>query len=86
MGCILSGYRVMGLFFNCPKCPPVNCTSQVTLHDVEPPGTGTVGRSCNFQLATHTVHNRVAVLVFGHCWHFRKPASSTDQYKLKAVS
>ena len=38
----------------CRQLPPVNSALQVTQHDLEPAGTGTVSRSCNLQLALFT--------------------------------
>ena len=60
MGHIVNGYGIM-VVFNCRKCPPGNRASQVTLHDLESAGTETVSRSSNLQLASHSVHNQVAM-------------------------
>ena len=35
---------------------------------------------------TRAVHNRAAACFYGRRWHFRKPALSTAQFKLKVIS
>jgi len=42
------------VFFSCRKHPVVNRASQVALRDLEPAVTGTVGWSCESQLALFT--------------------------------
>ena len=44
------------VLFNCRKCPTVNRTSQVALHDLEAARTGTVSRSCNLELTMFTTN------------------------------
>ena len=36
------------VLFSCCKRPPANRAAQVTLRDLEPAGTGTISRSCNW--------------------------------------
>jgi len=38
------------------------------------------------QRATRAVHNRAAAYIAAGGWHFRKPALSTNQFKLKVIS
>ena len=45
---------------NCRKRPPVHRASQVTLHYLEPAGTGTVSKRCNSQVPTRAVYDRAA--------------------------
>jgi len=54
---IFSVVRELLVFFNCHHLFPMNKALKVTLHDLEPAGTGTVSRSCSLQLTTDTVHN-----------------------------
>jgi len=80
MGHIVSGYGVMGVF--CQKCLLVNRASQVTLHDLEPAGTGTAeAATCNSLCSQLS-----GSVSCGWQWQFQKPTSSTDQCKLKAIS
>ena len=39
-----------------------------------------------FRQLTRAVQNRAAASVAAGGWHFRKPALSTDQFKLKVIS
>ena len=57
MGSTVSGYGVMGVC-NCRKRPSVNHASQVTQRDLDGTGTGTVGRSFNWQLALFTTERQ----------------------------
>jgi hypothetical protein len=82
MGTFLKDYRVMGVFNSC-QCPPVKRVLQVTLHNLEPSRTETANGSCNSQFTLFTTEQQ------SYCsqqLYFHKPAYSTGQCKLKAIS
>jgi hypothetical protein len=86
MGLILNGYGVMGIFHSCTR-PHVNRAYGLlfALQALFLPADSS-SQLQTVQVPAQRCSQPSGSLCCGRRWHFRKPALSTDQFKLKVIS